>query len=262
MLAWRAFRSALMMHLRLYTFQQGRVISSFAMPAVMAAIAVLVLRQGHPGSEQYFRVMVGGGLAGMWGGVLGTAVMTLRREREWYGTLPLLTVVPAPLESVYGGYLVAEASAGFLGIAAGLGVGALLLHGSVRLAAPATLVVSLPVAALALAAVAFPIMPLVLYVPLLTRWINGMESPVWILAGFLFPVALLPAWASPASHALPAYWATEALRQAGVNGSGWGRAASLWSAALGLCLVYAAAGLVLLRSVVRQLHRSGALVTE
>jgi ABC-2 type transport system permease protein len=262
MLSWRAFRSALEMHLRLYTLQQGRIITSLAMPAVMAAIAVLVLRQGQPGPERYFHVMVGGGLAGMWGGVLGTAMMTLRREREWYGTLPLLTVVAAPLESVYGGYLVAEACLGFAGIGASLGIGALLLDGAVQIAAPATLLVSLPVAAVAVAAVAFPIMSLVLLAPMLTRWINGMEAPVWILAGFLFPVALLPAWTSPASRALPVYWATEALRQAAMGSAGWVQAAPLWLAAIGLSVVYVVLGLGLLRSVVRHLHRSGALVTE
>ena len=262
MLAWRAFRAALAIHLRMYTFQQSRIVTSLAMPAVMAAIAVLVLRQGQPGPERYFHVMVGGGLAGMWGGVLGTAVMTLRREREWYGTLPLLTVVAAPLESVYGGYLVAEACAGFAWIAASLAMSALLLGGGVDLAAPATLAVSLPVAAVAVAAVAFPVMPLVLYAPLLTRWINGMEYPVWILAGFLFPVTLLPGWASTASRGLPVYWATEALRQAAVDGAGWGRIAPLWLTTLGLCVVYAAAGLILLRTVVRRLHRSGLLVAE
>ena len=37
----------------------------------------------------------------MWGSVLGTALFTVRREREWYGTLPLLERV----QTIYPRYL-------------------------------------------------------------------------------------------------------------------------------------------------------------
>jgi hypothetical protein len=39
------------------------------------------------------------------------------------------------------------------------------------------------------------------------QWQNAMEFPVYILAGFLFPIALLPDWTGPISYALPPYWA-------------------------------------------------------
>lgn len=261
-LAWSAFRGALALHLRLYLFRQSRIITGVAMPVTTAAIAVLVLSQGPATPEQYFHVMVGGGLAGMWGAVLGTAMMTLRREREWYGTLPLLTAVAAPLEAIFGGYLVAESLAGFLGVVMSLGAGVALLGAPLGLASPGTLLVSLPVAAVAVAAIAFPIMPLVLVAPVLTRWINGMEYPVWILAGFLFPIALLPAWTTPLSYGLPAYWATEALRQASRTDGAWQAAAPLWLITLALCAGYLAFGLWLLRLVVRRVQRSGAVIAQ
>jgi ABC-2 type transport system permease protein len=260
-LAWSAFRGALVMHMRLYLFRQSRVITGLAMPVAMAAIAVLVLRHDAATPEKYFHVMVGGGMAGMWGAVLGTAMLTMRREREWYGTLPLLIAGPARLDAVFGGYLVAEALAGFAAVAMSLGTGALLLGYPVGLHNPATLLVSLPLAALAVAAVAFPMMALVLQVPVLTRWINGLDYPVWILAGFLFPVALLPGWLSPVSRVLPAYWATEALRR-GAGAGGWPEAAVPWLLTMALSAGYAGAALAVLRAVVRRAHRSGALIAE
>lgn len=259
-LAWSAFRGAFALHLRLYLVRQSRIITGLATPVAMAAIAVLVLRQGPATDAQYFHVMVGGGVAGMWGAVLGTAMLTLRREREVSGTLPLLTTVAAPLEAIFGGYLVAEAVAGFLGIAVSLGAGAALLGAPVGLESPGTLLVSLPVAAVAVAAVAFPVMPLVLLLPVLTRWINGMEYPVWILAGFLFPITLLPAWTTPLSHALPVYWAIEAMRTAARGDGAWMRAVPLWGLTLVLCAVYVAVGLAVLRVVVRRVQRSGSVL--
>ena len=40
---------------------------------------------------------------------------------------------------------------------------------------------------------------------------NTMEYPVFILAGFLFPVLLLPNWTTPLSYLLPPYWSAVAL---------------------------------------------------
>jgi ABC-2 type transport system permease protein len=261
-LAMSAFRGAFVMHLRLYLFQQSRIITALVMPATMASIAVLVLRQGAATTSQYFHVMVGGGLAGMWGSVVGVAVLTIRREREWSGTLPLLTVVPAPLGAVFGGYLAAEAIAGFVGIIASLGVGALLLGSPIGLVAPATLLVSLPVAALSIAAVAFPITAAVLALPQLTRWINAMDYPVWILAGFLFPIGLLPGWTTPLSYLLPVYWATQALTDASLPTGAWPAAGPDWLAAVVLSVAFVAAGVAVLRAIVRHIHRSGVLVGE
>jgi len=38
-----------------------------------------------------------------------------------------------------------------------------------------------------------------------------MEFPIYILCGFLFPIALLPGWTTPISYILPPYWAARAL---------------------------------------------------
>lgn len=43
------------------------------------------------------------------------------------------------------------------------------------------------------------------------QWQNAMEFPVYIFAGFLFPIALLPGWTTPISYVLPPYWAAIAL---------------------------------------------------
>jgi ABC-2 type transport system permease protein len=47
--------------------------------------------------------------------------------------------------------------------------------------------------------------------PNVQRWQNAMEFPIYILCGFLFPIAMLPQWTTPISYLLTPYWAARAL---------------------------------------------------
>jgi ABC-2 type transport system permease protein len=51
------------------------------------------------------------------------------------------------------------------------------------------------------------------------QWQNAMEFPVYIFAGFLFPIALLPGWTTPISYVLPPYWAAIALHGTSTQGA-------------------------------------------
>jgi ABC-2 type transport system permease protein len=53
--------------------------------------------------------------------------------------------------------------------------------------------------------------PLFVINPDVQRLQNGLEYPIFILAGFLFPIALLPFWTTPVSYILSPYWAAQAL---------------------------------------------------
>lgn len=255
---WRAFSGAFTMHLRLYTLRRSRFITALVAPATTSAIGVLVLRTTNDSPAALSRVLVGGGLAGMWGAVLGTAIFTLRREREWYGTLPLLSVVPASLDTVFGAYLLAEAAIGFAGIVASLIVGWGILGGRFAVVSPDVFAVSTLLSAVSIGALGLVFMPLVVLLPILSRWINMLEYPVWILAGFLFPVALLPGWMNHLSPLVSAYWATGVLSGA-ARGDGWAGALPDWGVLLALSAGYVVLAMILLRLVVTRVRHSGAL---
>jgi ABC-2 type transport system permease protein len=55
------------------------------------------------------------------------------------------------------------------------------------------------------------IAPIFVMNPGVRAWQNAMEFPVYVLCGFLFPIALLPGWTTPVSYLLPPYWAAVAL---------------------------------------------------
>ena len=43
---------------------------------------------------------------------------------------------------------------------------------------------------------------------------NGLEFPIYVISGSMFPIALLPFWVHPAAYALGPTWGIEAIRLA------------------------------------------------
>jgi ABC-2 type transport system permease protein len=82
-----------------------------------------------------------------------------------------------------------------------------------------------------------------------------MEYPVWLVCGFLVPLSLLPGYVRPISWALAPTWGIRAIRHAALGGS--------VAPELGLCfgfgLAYAAAGVLLVETVLRSARRSATL---
>ena len=63
------------------------------------------------------------------------------------------------------------------------------------------------------------IAPVFVMNPAVQGWQNAMEFPVYVLCGFLFPIALLPGWTTPVSYLLPPYWAAVALHGTSTGGA-------------------------------------------
>jgi ABC-2 type transport system permease protein len=254
-----ALAGAAGMHLRLHGLRQHRLIHMVVQPTIMAVLAVNVLRAAGTGVSP-LRALVGSGLVAMWAALVGSAAMTLRREREWYGTFQVLATTPAPLSLVFSGYLIGEAAMTVGSVVVGIGVGALTV-GRLPIALSPAVGVALAVTTLSCAALALVVAPLMVILPVLTRWINVLSYPVWILAGLMFPITILPGWTSPLSYALAPYWAAQALDRSGETG-GFDGLAPLWGAAAALAACYYAASLALFGLVSWRMRRTGFLLGE
>jgi len=88
-----------------------------------------------------------------------------------------------------------------------------------ELAHPVLFVISLLLAVVAFISFGLIIAPVFVMNPAVQHWQNAMEFPIYILSGFLFPIALLPGWATPFSYVLPPYWAAQALHGTSSGGS-------------------------------------------
>jgi ABC-2 type transport system permease protein len=90
-----------------------------------------------------------------------------------------------------------------------------------------------------------------------TAWALGnlLEYPVWLVAGFLVPIAILPDWVQPISWVLAPTWGVDAIREAASGGTPGPEIA----AAFALGGLYVAIGIAVLDSVLRSARRAGTL---
>jgi ABC-2 type transport system permease protein len=84
---------------------------------------------------------------------------------------------------------------------------------------------------------------------------NAMEFPIYMLCGFLFPIALLPGWTTPLSYILGPYWAARALHGTTTGSATFAEVALCW----GMMVLLASAYLVISQWLTRiVLHKARA----
>jgi ABC-2 type transport system permease protein len=88
--------------------------------------------------------------------------------------------------------------------------------------------------------------------------LNGFEIGVYVLCGFMFPVAILAPWAQGVAGALAPTWAVRALYASTLNG-GAHDYATWWLFAGGLTVLYLVGAYVLYAFVERRARVSGEL---
>ncbi|MBI5565728.1 MAG: ABC transporter permease, partial [Chloroflexi bacterium] len=88
--------------------------------------------------------------------------------------------------------------------------------------------------------------------PDVQRWQNGLEYPVYILCGFLFPIALLPGWTTPVSYLLAPYWAARALHATSSGGAEFSEVALCWGMMVLFSVVYVLVSRRLFRVMLRR----------
>jgi len=167
---------------------------------------------------------------------------------------------PAPLVVVFGGKMLGNLAISLGAMLLSYSIGAWLFGYSLAIHDPLGFGVSALLALFSLWSMGMLFVPLPLVSPAVSQFLTGLEYPVYILCGFLFPVLLLPIWLLPVSYALPPYWAALALHG---TSSGDLQASGIWMVWL-ILLITSAAALALaawlLRILLARARRQGSLV--
>lgn len=182
--------------------------SAIVQPFFIAVTMMYVLRP-RPDFDPVF-VVVGAGLSGLWTVVLFDGNWSIGRER-WQGTLELLVASPTPLLAVMAGKMIGSMLFALVSIVTTYLIGAWLFGYDISVRAPVGFLISFVLGIGSLWAIAMLFTPLGVLWRTASRFLNILEYPVYIFAGFLFPVLILPSWLLPISYALPPYWAALAL---------------------------------------------------
>jgi ABC-2 type transport system permease protein len=222
-------------------------------PLFFATVAFFVFRAGHSPRTLVY-ASFGAAVMGMWSSVSTSAGSAMQRER-WLGTLELLVAAPRHFALVLLPATLGLATVGIYNLAATLLWGRFLFGVHLSIAHPLLFALAIVGTVLAFGGLGF--LFAVSFVRWRAAWVLGnfFEYPVWLICGFLVPLALLPGWVHPLAWALAPTWGMNAIRESALGGSPLPDLA----ACLGLGLGYVTFGVLVTERVLRAARLRGAL---
>ncbi len=162
------------------------------------------------GADQAIFVVVGSGLTGLWTTLLFDGGNSITGER-WNGTLEPLVGSPSSMRLIVFGKVLASITQSLLSMVGCYALISLIMGYPLTITHPGLFIGSVILTVLALVCFGLIMASLFILIRDIGRMINTLEFPVYILCGFLFPIALLPGWTTPISYLLSPYWAAQAL---------------------------------------------------
>ncbi len=205
---WRTVLVVAEMSIRMQ-FSDGFVLFAIVFqPMIIAILALFMLKDKGPDFAMF--VVVGSGLTGLWSSLLFVSGNSINVER-WIGTLESLVAAPTPFDVIVFGKNLANVFQSLLSMVTSYTLAAFLFGYSLSLTQPLLFFITLLLSMFAFICFGITIAPLFIMYRSVQQWQNAMEFPVYIMCGFLFPIALLPGWTTPLSYLLPPYWAALAL---------------------------------------------------
>lgn len=222
-------------------------------PLFFATIAFFLFRAGGD-PEALIYASLGATVMGVWSATGTAAGNALQRER-WHGTLELLAAAPAHFALVLLPVTITLAAMGIYSMGATLLWGRFVFGVDFPLERPLAFAVAVPTTIVSIGTAGFLLA--VAFVRHRAGWALGnmLEFPVWLIAGFLVPLTLLPDWVRPLSWVLAPTWGMNAIRDAAVGGTPWPDIAVC--ALVGV--VYTSIGVVLVTRMLRRAREKAAL---
>jgi ABC-2 type transport system permease protein len=218
-------------------------------PLIIAMLGIWMLRE--KGGDYGIFVVIGSGMSGLWTTMVFVSGNSITQER-WTGTLELLVGQPTPITYVIYGKNIANVLQSLLSMLASYLLASLIFDLPLRILQPFNFIVSLILTILAFVSFGLVIAPIFVMNPSVQRWQNTMEYPIYILSGFLFPIALLPGWTTPLSYILAPYWAARALHGASSANAPFSEMLLCWGMMLLFSVIYFFVSRYLFRVMLRK----------
>lgn len=225
-------------------------------PLIVALLALWMLRDSRPDAAIF--VVVGSGMTGLWSSMVFISANSISQER-WSGTLETMVGMPMPLSVVVIGRNFANVSHSLLSMVAAYAVASLFMGYALTIAHPLWFLGSVLLTVVAFVAMGLVMSPIYLLSPAVSQFSNAIEFPIYILCGFLFPIALLPNFVTPLSYLLTPYWAARALHEAAHGSGDAGIILSSWGLLLLSTAVYLYLAGGFFRYILRRVRIDGTL---
>jgi ABC-2 type transport system permease protein len=228
----------------------------FVQPVIIALLAFWML--GDKGGDIVIFMVIGSGMTGLWSTTLFVSGHSITEER-WTGTLELVVSTPTPVWVIVVGKVLANVFQSLGSMLVSYALAMALFGYTPTIEKPGLFAVSLLFSILAYAAFGILLSPFFMLNPEIRRLQNGMEFPVYILSGFMFPIALLPFWTTPISYLLSPYWAARALHATSSGWTGYQEVALAWGLMAALSGIYLGIAAVLFKKILYRARRDATL---
>lgn len=187
------------------------IIPNIIAPFIFTAVALIFFRNAS-GSLALYAVL-GGGMMGMWGNTLYGAGFALSFDR-WNGTLEYVLATPSRLVWIVAGRSASSAVLGLVNALAVLIVAVVGFKAQLGIEDPVTFLLALVLTLASLSALGILFCSSFLLTRAASVMTNGLEMPIYVATGSMFPIALLPFWSHPLSLSLGPTWGIDAMRYA------------------------------------------------
>jgi ABC-2 type transport system permease protein len=209
----------------------------FVQPAIFSAIGMLLARAAGNANPDLIYTVLGGGIMGMWSGLVFTSTYDIRADRR-EGTLELIVGSPTPLRRVVGFRSLLNILAGSTSMIAAVAAAIFIFDYSFS-------VIHTPGVIIAFLLLLFGLWCMGIFLANMLAWsrlsgtfVDLLEMPIALLCGFMYPISILPVWMQQISAVFPIRWALEALRES-MRGAPVDRSLTTsWLISLGISLVF------------------------
>jgi ABC-2 type transport system permease protein len=233
------------------------VIPNVIAPFVFTFVALTLFKEASGPFGLY--AVLGGGMMGMWGNTLYSTGFAIEFEK-WQGTLEEVMAAPSNLMHVIAGRSVSNALFGLTNMVAILLIASLVFSVPLGVANPPFFALAIVLTLLSVSALGLIFASAFVLSRYAQVFTNGLEFPIYVISGSMFPIALLPFWVHPASYILGPTWGIEAIRIATAEASVPLRFWLDIGVMLVITAVYVAVATFLFKKVEEKSRRDGTLV--
>jgi ABC-2 type transport system permease protein len=225
--------------LRVRTFNFFSLGLLIIQPAIFSIVGMILSRAAGQAIPNLVYTVIGGGIMGMWSGLLFTSTFDILRDRR-DGLLELIVGSPTTLGTVESIRTVANVLAGLLSMVVAVSA--------------AILIYKYPLAGANLVGAGFSFLLVLvglwsmgIFLANFLAWtrmsgtmVNFLEAPVAVVCGFMFPISILPQWMQSISSIFPIRWAVEAMDLSLLGSFNQPALLRLWGISVAISFVFCA----------------------
>lgn len=206
----RFAKQQISVQLQIRTFNLYSLLLFFIQPAIFSAVGMVLSRAAGKVAPDLVYTVIGGGILGMWSGMVFTSTYDIRNDRR-DGILELLIASPTSLRRIEGVRTFTNIIASLASLLVAVGAAVAIFHFSF-------IGINFSRLILAVVMLLFSLWSLGVFLANFLAWsrlsgslVDFLELPMAFLCGFMYPLRVLPIWLQGISTFVPVRWALQAL---------------------------------------------------